>query len=1052
MDNRFKAQLFLATALVAFGVTAGSATAQTVAPPPAAAPAKTDEEKAQEAAAAAAAAAAATAAARKPDTVVVTGSRIRRDTFNTSSPITVLTREEIRESGEIDITETLQRSTAALGTAQINNFFTGFVVEGGPGAQTVGLNSLGAGRTLILLNGRRFPISGVGGTTGFVDLQSIPSLALSRQEILKDGASPLYGSDAVGGVINNITRTNVNAFELSANGSATFEGGAEEFQVGALWGKTADKWNIMVSGQYFEQKPLTVGDRGGCAQDYVFNADTGARADFIDPKTGEARCFGRNGTAYAWLSTPFGAYRIDPNAPTSGPVIGVRPDIRPFRAGDPGFGTTATAGRCIRSDGANVSCTTAAVLSVPGFSRLFNPTFGSIGEPIFNQYEYDLPAVDRTQLVSPSKSTNFYGQAARDLDILGGIEVFGELLLARRESSQVNAAQLFAEIPGTASTNPFRALNTPGTNSAAVTFVALREIKSSQTVDTGQLVLGARGKTGGFLSFLKQGAWDISVQTSSSKGDYTGTVVYGDRVFASAETTLVNGVLTCPKPDSAPACLPINLFDPRILRGNYTDAEKAYLFTSDPGSTEYKQTVFDATITGDLFEIKGAGDPVAIALGLHGRKFSINDVPGAQARGGNTPFDSSAAITKGDDAVIEAFGELSVPLLAKKPLFESLEVTGAYRFTRYDSYPQNATWKLTANWAITPQLRIIGSSGTSYRAPQLWELYLGNQTGFSSQAALDPCINWGERTPGIVTQRCAAEGIPADYDGAAESATIISGGGIGVLKEEESRSDILSLLYTPSFADLKIRLDGWQIDLTDQIAQFGGGSIVNACYRDTRGRAPTFCGLFKRDNNPASTNFRGITEVRDNFVNLNSQFVRGLDMTVDYVREFAVGRFAWNSETRWVFENTVGLFDETNPTDFSGRLGNPKVVSINRFNFTRKDWRFTWITTTIGSSSGEEDFTELQPNPRPVVPGTRFSFNGVTNIRFKTRLEPTTYHTFSVRYLSDDWTIVAAIQNIFGEEPPALSDITNQRLGNKFSSSQYDFEGRSISLQVERRF
>jgi iron complex outermembrane recepter protein len=1022
VTNGFKKQLFLATALAAIGLTTGTAFAQDASAPSATTPAPADQATAQETAAPAEKA----VTPKKAETVVVTGSRIRRDTFTTGAALTVLTRDEIRESGEIDLTETLQTSVAAAGSSQINNFYTGFVVEGGPGAQTVGLNSLGAGRTLILMNGRRFPISGVGGTTGFVDLQSIPSLAVARTEILKDGASPLYGSDAVGGVINMITRQNVNGFELSFDGSSPFEGGAEEFRAGALWGKTADNWNVMVSAEYFEQKPLTIGDRGGCNQDYVFDADTGKRADFIDPKTGEPRCYGRSGTQYAWLSTPYGNFVVDPAAPKDEPVIGVRPDIRPFRAGDPGFGTPGTAGRCIRSDGANVSCSTVAVLTAPGFRRLFNPKFGELGDPIYNQFEYNLPAVDKTQLISPSKSTNIYAQAARDLDILGGVEIFGELLMTRRESSQEYAAQLFASIPGTAATNPFRDLE------ADVTFVALREIQSAQKVDTGQLVLGVRGQTGGFLSFLKRGTWEVSGQTSTSNGDYSGTVVYGDRVLASAETTLVNGVLTCPKPKSASACLPINLFDPRILRGEYTDAEKAYLFTSDPGKTEYKQTVFDAVLTGDLFEIKGAGDPVAVALGLHGRDFSINDVPGAEARSGNTPFDSSAAITKGSDSVIEAFGELSVPLLAKQPMIESLELKGAYRYTNYDSYPENSTWKLEANWALTPQFRLVASSGTSYRAPQLWELYLGNQTGFQDQSAIDPCINWGDRAPDVRTERCAAEGIAPDFTGGSESAMIISGGGKGTLKEEESRSDIFSFVFTPSFADLKIRLDSWQIKITDQIASFGGSAIVGACYSDTTGRAAEFCKLFKRDTDPNSDNYQGISTVQDNYVNINSQFVRGLDMTVDYAREFSFGRFAINSETRWSFENRVGLFDDLDPTNLTGRHGNPAVVSTNRFNFTRKDWRYTWEVRTIGSTSSEEEITQTDPNPRPVVPGTYYSFNGIKNIYYKARAEVTTYHTFSVRYRSDDWTIVGAIQNVFDETPPSVSTGTASRLGNPY--------------------
>jgi iron complex outermembrane receptor protein len=145
-----------------------------------------------------AATAPAAAPAKQAETIVVTGSRIRRDTFTSSSPLTVITNDNAVLSGTIDAAEILQSSTAAAGSGQINNFFSGFIVEGGPGIQTVGLNSLGAQRTLVLLNGRRLPPSGVRGQVGAVDLQTIPNLAISRYEILNEGASPIYGSDAVG--------------------------------------------------------------------------------------------------------------------------------------------------------------------------------------------------------------------------------------------------------------------------------------------------------------------------------------------------------------------------------------------------------------------------------------------------------------------------------------------------------------------------------------------------------------------------------------------------------------------------------------------------------------------------------------------------------------------------------------------------------------------------------------------------------------------------------------------------------------------------------------
>jgi iron complex outermembrane receptor protein len=147
------------------------------------------------------------------DRVVITGSRIARDAFTSTSPIQVITAEQSTLEGLVDTSELIQGSSIAQGSLQLNNQFGGFVVEGGPGINSVSLRGLGAQRSLVLLNGQRPGPAGVRGQVASFDLQVIPDSIISRVEILKDGASSVYGSDAVAGVVNIITRSSVDAPE-----------------------------------------------------------------------------------------------------------------------------------------------------------------------------------------------------------------------------------------------------------------------------------------------------------------------------------------------------------------------------------------------------------------------------------------------------------------------------------------------------------------------------------------------------------------------------------------------------------------------------------------------------------------------------------------------------------------------------------------------------------------------------------------------------------------------------------------------------------------------
>ncbi|MEM6476205.1 MAG: TonB-dependent receptor plug domain-containing protein, partial [Pseudomonadota bacterium] len=162
--------------------------------------------------------------------ITVTGSRIVRDTYSSISPLQVLGTENQQAVGAFDPSQILQRSESAAGQ-QIDATFQGFVLDNGPGSQTLNLRGLGADRTLLLLNGRRLAPSGVEGAPTVPSLNLIPSTLVDRYELLLDGASSVYGSDAVAGVGNLILRKDFDGFELQANGNINPQGGGDDYQI-----------------------------------------------------------------------------------------------------------------------------------------------------------------------------------------------------------------------------------------------------------------------------------------------------------------------------------------------------------------------------------------------------------------------------------------------------------------------------------------------------------------------------------------------------------------------------------------------------------------------------------------------------------------------------------------------------------------------------------------------------------------------------------------------------------------------------------------------------
>lgn len=932
--------------------------------------------------------------------VVITGSQIRRSEFNSPSPVQIITAEKSTLSGMISATDILQTSSVASGSGQINNTFTGYVVNGGDGINTVSLRGLGAQRSLVLLNGRRLPPAGIGGTVAAVDLNTIPDAVISRYEILKDGASSIYGSDAVAGVVNGITRRNIDGFELSTSIKKSEHGGADEFEFTGLWGKSFDKGDILVSLSGYERTELTAGDRDAfaCPMSNYYGAD-GERADLIDPNTGTYKCYGGVSNGYVGTYYPQIYY-----------------DLYGF-AGY--FGS-----RAITPGGMGIE-------EVPGYAFIPLPNRDLNNERLLSQ-----------SIISPVKTLTLYSAGNYRPDWANGAELYGELLITQRKSEQHAWRTFFPRYHEDVDINPFN-IAFEGLGLMAEPYLAVPS-NDEQDVKVYRLLGGARGDLGRWK-------WDSYLSVSRSEGSYTGDVFPNDRVEYGTATnqrdySLINNGVTCGA--GAPAgCVPLNVFTTGILEdGEYPQAMRDYYFKQQTGKTAYDQKIFEATMTGDLFELPAG--PLSAAFGINIRLDQIHDTPGEYSRAANAWGQLTAGVTKGKDTVREVFGELEIPVIKGKPFFEEFTLDTSLRFSDYKTVGSAWTYKIGFDWAIDNRVRLRGTTGTSFRAPGLFELYLNKQTSFLSQTSVDPCIGWGQvdqdgnflNPNPTLRANCEADGIPEDYAGLGSSAKITTSGGL-YLKPEESQASSWGIVITPPETGFKLAIDFWRIKIDQQI--LSTTSVVSQCYYSEQFRSrPGYCDLFERANDYT------VIDVDASYRNIPTEKTAGIDFTIDYSKEFNFGDLNITSQITYTDYDMAQIFPGDSFDDYNGVIGDPRWVGDVQTRFTRKDWTYTWTVHYTEASSNLGFFGE---------DGTGFDAFG-TPVTYRASVPDYFTHDFTVRYNAKTWQVIAGVINLTDETPPYLGagqyGGSAGRIGNYPFSSQYlsGYIGRQVYLRLQKTF
>ncbi len=960
------------------------------------------------------------------DEIITTGSRIRRDGFSSATPVEVVLTENAVSSGISNLGDMMQTTTVASGAPQVTAATsTAFVQNGGAGVSTLSLRGMGASRTLTLINGRRAGPAGTRGGVSAFDLNVIPLAAVDRVEILKDGASSIYGSDAVAGVVNIYTRRD-DGGSIDGYVMQPTDKGGEETRLSATWGRNLDRGHFRITLDYNRVDELRFGDRDyfACTEQYIFD-NSGNRRDVIDPRTGNPAC--RDTLwGHVWLYDYQGA---GGNVPTARRTLAQYDYDGDLGQHIPG----------IAVDPNNPSY----LVTPPGW---FLVNYDRTSDGVTNM---DHPFQDNSTMVPKVEKLTFFGDA--EFDITDSMSLYTEVLLNRRETTSESYRQYWGYVYNEASdigfgTNPLSA-GWQGDQWLSPTPIT-DHFGNVTEVDYQRFVAGLHG------DITDNWGFDLSYQYSRSDGTYTQDIIFDDSI--TDQNWLYdygNGEYSCVGTNTSVRgvpCQDIPWLDPQFLAGNVSPEMRDFLFGVDVGNTEYTQSSIEGYVTGGLFEMP-AGE-VGGAFGFHYRTDEINDVPGEQTLAGNSWGLSSAGITAGDQETTALFAEFEVPILADVTGFRNLDLNVSGRWTDVDTYGDDTTYKATLNWQVVDEFKIRASQGTSFRTPALFELYLADQTSFVRQSNIDPCIDWAnELQAGNITQRiadnCAADtsaadypnGLPPDFTGGTVTATAISSGGLGLLEAERSKSNTVGLVWQPSFADLSISLDYFDIEVNDQVDQLGAQQIARGCYSSEFYPNEPLCNLFDRSGLNG-----GIENVQDSFINVATQNSKGYDLAFKYNVDVGPGELQFDGQYTRTNERKTALFAD-NVRDNKGRFGHPENVGRLWTTYEWSDFEVFWSARYTGKVNSERDNDDTNES----------TYRGET-VYLVLTADAVWYHDFSFTYHMDDWGLraIVGVSNAFDEKPPQVSTLGGilSTAGRSAFYSQYDWLGRRWFINLTKNW
>lgn len=953
----------------------------------------------------------------------VTGSRIKRTDFESVNPILTVDRDMIERSGVTSLGELLQDlpvAGSALGTA-FNN--------GGTGAVEVDLRNLGSQRVLVLVNGRRW-INGVRSlSTSSVDLTTIPVSVVERIDILKDGASTTYGSDAIAGVINIITRKDFDGLELRGQFGAFDEGDGTREALTASWGRVFGQTSVFFDLNYANDGEVFAGDRA----------------------LTRVPLFGTGNTRGS-LGSPQGSFIFVPNPANTDPTL--------------------LANECDRLDVAGGTLNSTAGFDLVPESLINDPTFGQLplcwltlrdGADGTSQSDFRRALPEDSYnfapinyLLTPNERTSLFSMIDQPLPF--GMNFTAEALYNRRESRQVLAEMplftgdlLFPPfstlyVAADQEFNPFNQdIGRADENSGLIGLGAvLRRMTEqgvrdfNQTVDTQRL---GGGLTGEFGLLDRYFSWELSATWGRSKN----TAVNIGLLDLDHSRTAIGPAANC---DGDPNCVPLNLFGGQFNGGTITPEMLDYIVYVDRSSQEQKMQNYQFNISTDLFELPAG--TMGMAFGVEYRQEDYESIPSPFVQAGRSS-NNQQDITRGSIKATEAFLELAVPLLTDQPFAQSLELSLATRYSDYQAFGAKTVGKAGLRWQPVGDVLFRTTASQAFRAPAITDLFLGSAQSFPSID--DPCDSDARAQDANAEANCSADGVPDTYS---QSLTQLPSdfGGNPELQPETAQTYTAGVVYSPSYVpDLNVYVDWYSISIDDFITVPGAQYVMDACYRS----APEERALCDSvDRNPDTGVVNNILNQFQNFAELETS---GYDITINYTLpfdEWGVIRLNWDTNYLVEYNQSVPVVgggfvtDKLAGTYQGGAAQNfPRVKSNLQLSWGYQNMQASWTTRYIHSVvescydgfDGDLSLTSLGLCSMPNTDDPTLSMN---------ELDAVWYHDVQFTYTLTkmDLDLTVGVDNLFDQDPP----VGFSSFANSYDVTTYDTPGVFSYARFVKRF
>ncbi len=828
------------------------------------------------------------AAADSDDAIVVTGSRIARPDLEAPSPVTTVTAEQFDLTGTVTV-ETLLNELPQIipGNTRVSNN------QGGEAFSTLDLRGLGPQRTLILVDGERVPASS---TSGVVDIGTIPAGLIERVDVVTGGASAVYGSDAIAGVVNFVLKDNFEGLELSSQYGISDHGDAGEFNVQGLLGGNFgdDRGNMTFFASYYTRDSVGQGDRDLTRDAKVayYDYDTGTArvANHLEPRGANEGLF--NFTASG--TNPFGTI----SSPGNG-FVGLATALPGQFASANNDCNTATPGVPVNSgsvtfDNAGNLVPAADFTSAGGGPNNLcafadRNSGGSTVRFNFNPLNFLITPYTRWTL----------GTTAR-YDINDSIRL-------KIVANYVDSEQIvnLAPTPVTGlridpTLNPFIRLGTVGNAPCGVGISCTPDLLTAlntranpnapftinrRFVETGPRVgtyesktATLRGTLSGPLAFGFN--WDATL--SYGRTDATsGTENNINR------TAITQGLAGCTAGiNQLPGCVPLNIFGAGTLDRGYPtlginpgdQVNFASVDTTDTAS--FDQARIAGNITGNLVELPAG--PVGIAIGVEARTDRGKLRVDSQKDTGNIFGFNAQENQAGKINTKEVYGEVRVPILADLPFFHELSVEAGARYSDYSSVGGLFNYKIGAQWSPVEWLKFRGIYNKAARAPSVSELFQNGDQGFVTTQ--DPCNDNGRRTPAILAL-CQALAPGVNFTGFNQTNPQLEVRAFGNpgLSEETAKTYTVGAVLTPNLGlgRFSATVDYYNIKIDDIISTFGAGFFLNQCFTQTDPSIDA-CQRIARD--PLTGQ---VDQINTTVLNSGRFKAKGVDGAVNFVVPFA---------------------------------------------------------------------------------------------------------------------------------------------------------------------